>query len=323
MKKITKPGIYDDVPMADYNADPCPQPSLRSSIATTLLARSPRHAWVRHPRLNPRYQDEHRKDFDLGTAAHAYLLEGEAAVHVVEADSFRGKEAREVRDKAYANGIIPLLPKDMERVTEMVAAAKKQIDAHPDLEWAWGDGKSEQTIVWKDGRHWRRCRPDRIPNEGPYFYDYKTTLNANPESWGNQQLWQGPHIQGEFAARGIKAVLGWEHVVPRWVVQESTPPYALVVLEMTTGASEVADRQVAEAMRLWDTCLERDQWPGYPARICQVEAPARIDIRWTEREERDRYAREVEKKEPIDLALSWQAPTGFKNRGRPGQGDVK
>jgi|ETNvirnome_2_300_1030623.scaffolds.fasta_scaffold03735_4 hypothetical protein len=321
MKKITKPGVYEGIPMAVYNTDPCPLPSARSSVLNTLLSQSPRHAWENHPRLNPRYRDESKKDFDLANAAHGYLLEGEAAVHVVEADSFKTKAAREVRDKCYEEGLIPLLPEQMERVTEMVAAARKQIAAHPALEWSLGadDGKAETTIVWKDGKHWRRARPDWLPNAGPYFYDYKTTTNANPEAWGNSQLWAGPHIQGEFAAIGIKATLGWEHVIPRWIVQENTAPFALTVLELSTGASDLAERQVAEAMRLWDDCLDRDRWPGYPARVCQVEAPARIDIRWTEREERDRYAREVEKKQPLDLGLHWQAPPGFTDKGRPGQ----
>src|SRR5262245_50563917 len=75
MTMIDGPGIYD-IPLAEYLADPCPAPSLSASIAHILLSQSPRHAWEAHPRLNPHYEPEEAEAFDLGTAAHAYLLEG-------------------------------------------------------------------------------------------------------------------------------------------------------------------------------------------------------------------------------------------------------
>jgi len=73
--RITEPGIYD-IPETDYHADPIAEPSLSSSIAKILLARSPRHAWANHPRLNPNQEPETRREFDFGSAAHAMLLEG-------------------------------------------------------------------------------------------------------------------------------------------------------------------------------------------------------------------------------------------------------
>ena len=69
---ITKPGVYD-LPMAEYHADPCPEPSLSSSIIRLLCSASPLHAWTAHPRLNAAYVAEESDRFDVGTAAHALL----------------------------------------------------------------------------------------------------------------------------------------------------------------------------------------------------------------------------------------------------------
>jgi hypothetical protein len=49
---ILTAGIHDTTAV-DYHADPCPEPSLSAHIAALLCARSPRHAWAAHPKLNP------------------------------------------------------------------------------------------------------------------------------------------------------------------------------------------------------------------------------------------------------------------------------
>jgi hypothetical protein len=49
---------------ADYFSDKLsPVPSLNSSIAKLLITRSPKHAWMQHPRLNPNYKPEVKEDF--------------------------------------------------------------------------------------------------------------------------------------------------------------------------------------------------------------------------------------------------------------------
>lgn len=81
MQKIERPGLYLGVPEAEYHADPCPEPSLSSTIAKTLLASSPLHAAVRHPRLARQQQKVEREAFDRGKVAHAPV---EDKLHVIE-----------------------------------------------------------------------------------------------------------------------------------------------------------------------------------------------------------------------------------------------
>ena len=40
-ESLKAPGLYANLPFADYLADPCEAPSLTSSLAKTLLERSP------------------------------------------------------------------------------------------------------------------------------------------------------------------------------------------------------------------------------------------------------------------------------------------
>src|SRR4030095_13276592 len=105
---ITAPGIYD-LPAADYHADPCPEPSLSSSIVKMLCLESAAHAHYAHPRLNPAAIEENGEHFDIGTAAHALLLEGSKTIAIIDAKDYRTNAAKDARDVAYAAGLTPLL----------------------------------------------------------------------------------------------------------------------------------------------------------------------------------------------------------------------
>src|SRR5271156_5921927 len=107
-----------------YQSDPCPAPSLSSGIANILLTQSPAHARLAHPRLNPAYQRETDSRMDIGSIAHAMLLErDESAVVIVDAPDWRTKAAKEARDGAWAEGKHAILAHKFEAVQSMVVAA--------------------------------------------------------------------------------------------------------------------------------------------------------------------------------------------------------
>ena len=146
-----------------YHADPCQAPSLSSSLIRTLLAQSPAHAAHQHPRLTPDQVAEKKKEFDLGTAAHAMLL-GDTSAKIVELpfENYRKKDAQTARDDAYAAGATPILSHQMVELRAMVAAAKAQIAAHRQAADAFGaTGKAEQTLIWQEENGvWCKARPD-------------------------------------------------------------------------------------------------------------------------------------------------------------------
>ena len=104
---------------AEYHADPCPEPSLSSSIARLILSHSPLHAWTEHPRLNPNYKPEESTKFDRGSAAHALLLEGEDRMAVIPFKDYRKDAAQEARDNARLAGKFPVLEADYPSILQM------------------------------------------------------------------------------------------------------------------------------------------------------------------------------------------------------------
>ncbi|MBZ4284016.1 hypothetical protein LAJ55_14510, partial [Streptococcus pneumoniae] len=83
-----------------------------------------------HPRLNPEYKADDHKDYDVGSAAHALLLEGLRPFEIISAKDFRTDAAKAARDAAYAAGKIPLLEKQLAPIEEMIIAARRQIEDH-------------------------------------------------------------------------------------------------------------------------------------------------------------------------------------------------
>lgn len=288
---ILKPGVYD-IPADEYHADPCPEPSLSSSIAKLLVTpgASPMHAKWDCPRLNPEYEPEERAMFDLGAAAHSLLLNDERAFEIVDAADWRSKEAKNLRDEARALGKIPILVGQWERTIEMVRAARVQLDAHADGPFFVG-GKAEETMVWMEGAVWCRARLDyRIPG-ARVFPDYKSTAaSADPDCWVRTMYGMNADLQAAFYLRGIKALGLCESPQFRFVVQENYAPFALSVIGLMPGALDLADRQVEHAIHLWGECLKSGRWRGYPTRTCWVDAPAWHEASLMARETRENDA---------------------------------
>lgn len=273
--------------MDTYQADPCPEPSLSSGIVRALLMDSPRHAWVSHPRLNPACVSEESETFDLGTAAHAYLLQGESRFEIIDAPDWRTKDAKASRDRARELGLVPLLAHRWADVQAMAAAARVQLGQHQARPVPFLDGQPEQTIIWEEGGVWCRARADWLHDFHRVIDDYKTTgASANPDQWGRTLFTAGVDLQAAFYLRGLRA-LGIQDPVFRFVVQENYAPFALAVIGLAPDALALADRKVGQAVALWRECLTMDRWPGYPRDVCYAELPPWQEAQWMERELRE------------------------------------
>jgi hypothetical protein len=87
-------GIHQTCSAALYHSDPAEQPSLSSSIAKTILSKTPRHAWLEHPRLNPAAAivDEDDK-FNLGSVAHELILRKGGGFDICDFDNWQTRAA--------------------------------------------------------------------------------------------------------------------------------------------------------------------------------------------------------------------------------------
>jgi hypothetical protein len=279
--RITTPGIYK-MRAAEYHADPCLEPSLSSTIARVLCDSAPAHAQHAHPRLNLQNVEEEAEHFDIGTAAHAILLEGEAAVTVIDAKDWRTNAAKDARDAARAAGKLPLLAKIWADVQAMVAAARVQLAAHHDGRAMFLNGEPEQTLIWREEDLWCRARLDWLRDGA--IDDYKTTsASANPEVLSRTLFGNGWDIQAAFYLRGLKAITGIDAAF-RFACQETYAPYALSVVALGPDAMMLAEKKILWALDLWRECLQSNRWPAYPTQTAYASLPPWVESAWLEKE---------------------------------------
>jgi hypothetical protein len=283
MMTIDRPGIYT-ISAADYHRDPCIEPSLSSSIAKKICLESARHAQHDHPRLNPDAAHENGEHFDIGTAAHALLLEGAGPIAIIDAPDWRTKAAKEARDVAYAAGLTPLLAGRWADVQALVAAARVQLAQHTDGgAEMFLDGQPEQTLVWLEGDVWCRARVDWLRPGA--IDDFKTAESAEPDRWARQMFAYGFDLQAAWYLRGLKALTGIDGVF-RFAVIEREPPHVLSVVGLSPSSMTIGEKKVLYALDVWQRCLKAGQWPGYPTRTCWIDLPAWEEARWLEKEMR-------------------------------------
>jgi hypothetical protein len=292
-------GIHDAISADEYHADDMipgqidvtsfDDPSLSSGIAKLLIDRSPAHAWTAHPKLNPAWAREVEDKFDIGTAAHRLLLEGDDCIVEGDYKDWRTAEAKEFKEAARKLNQIPLLIPQANRVREMVERGKAQMwDFYKELDLFSG-GKPEQTIFWKDDHDVRcRARIDWLHDETMVVDDYKTTTaSADPRKWERTMYGMGADVQVAFYLRGLRKLTGLPAHDTDWryVVQECYPPYALSVVTLAPSAMAIANDKVDKAIALWAECLENDFWPAYPTKVASIEVPTWEEMRWLDRQE--------------------------------------
>jgi hypothetical protein len=279
-------GIHG-LPVDLYHADPAERPSLSASIAAILCSQSPAHARAAHPRLNPDHQREEKGHYDVGTAAHAIVLEGRSIVEVVDAPDWRTNAAKDARDAARAAGRIPLLAHTLAEVEAMVEAIHEQLGDHEAEPPLFTDGKPERTLIWEEDGITCRALVDWLRDDYAAVDDLKTTSrSANPEAYSRALFGVGGDVQAAFYIRGVEKITG---VRPefRWCVVETSPPFALSVISPAPDVLTIGMKKIDWAITRWRRCLQTDEWPGYEPRVAYAELPAYEESRWLEKELRE------------------------------------
>lgn len=273
---IDKSGLFR-IPAADYHADPSAMPSLSSGIAKILVNRTPRHAWYKHPRLNPffdpRDDDELKRRTAFGSLCHELFLGVGGGVHLMEAKDKDGNpvtkyqtdEAKKERDEAIASGMVPAKVEDFERSKTVVDEARKQL-----LSWLDFDGESEVVgLAHFDGAV-TRFMCDRLLKDERTIIDLKfTDGDASTAEWPRQAARMNYHIQAGHYRAGLAQILGVDirHTDFLFVVIEVGPPVMVIAHELPPAMSEIGIEQAESARATWGHCLkhgtEMQHWPGY------------------------------------------------------------
>jgi len=279
---IEQPGAYD-IPSEIYHLDPAPVPSLSRSTIKDLINRSAAHAAFNHPRLNPAYQpDDGGGKFDVGTASHSLILEGIDNVAVIEADDWRTKAAKELREKARGEGKTPLLPHQFEEVKKCVLRVEEQIYGCPELgiKNLMEDGAHELSFFWQEGETWMRSRLDWLSHDRKLILDFKfTDMSVNPTDLSRYILNMGLDIQNVLYCRAGEMVFG---IKPKFVFVfcETSEPYICSFVGLPPDFLALGQSKIEYGAFLWQKCMRTGNWPAYENRVHYIDLPAWAITSW-------------------------------------------
>lgn len=283
--------------------------AVSASLLCKLLDECPFAAWY-ESWLNPDRPPSRTSDeMDLGTIAHALLLEGSAdKIAVIDPMDYPAKTTgaipngwtnnaiRAARDEARAAGMIPLLPCDVDQVNAMVDSAHEFIESLRNSEPAiWrmfqpDGGASEQTFTWTDDGVPCRMRTDRNSNDRTLICNVKTTgRSPEPDAWARSQLSGMGYYRGSaFYRRGMLELFG-VNASYVYLVISCEPPYLCSLVGEDEAWKAAGDAEITMALRLWRKCADANRWPKYPTRVCYPEPPAYLIARYQEREAQAQY----------------------------------
>ncbi|MFB6776554.1 PD-(D/E)XK nuclease-like domain-containing protein [Streptomyces sp. NPDC056352] len=262
---VTAPVVVDGMSAEDYHAD-------RGSVSSTGLRKllAPGcPAQFKWDRDNPQ---PHKKEFDLGHAAHLLVLGEGPELEVIDAPDWKKVATRELRDLAYAEGKVPLLTKDHEQVQAMAEAIRQHPLAGP--LFAPGTGTAEQSIFWTDPATGVRCRvrPDwlkQLPGL-TLCVDYKTIKAADPDTVSKAIRDHGYHQQDALYVDGIYAALGAENVRFVFVFQSKVAPFLITVRELADQDRAIGRAKNERALRIYADCTATGIWPDWTGPVTDI-----------------------------------------------------
>jgi hypothetical protein len=282
------PGIYYDVNEASYHADCAIEPSLSAGFGKLMLENSPDRARASHPRLNPGAPHfAPTAAMDEGSVLHRLLTGSGPEIAVVQADSWRTKDAKAERDVARMMGRVPILAHRMEALEGIAEVARGLLLDDPENRQALSDEyASEVTCIARmPTGAMCRIRPDRLhkTDESAPVYDFKFSQKLDhPTEWDRTIANSAWDMRAAFYGRVLSELRDGSEPPYRYVVFQTEPPVDMMIFELTDSFLKQGHMKAGLVINAWERCIAADHWPQYPRRTFYVEEPG-----WAERKLRD------------------------------------
>lgn len=264
-----KDGLYNNISDTAYHGDTV---SLSSTGARLLLPPSC-PAKFKEWRDNP---PTPKPQFDIGHVVHRLVLGKGSDIVEIEAPDYRGKDARDARDKAHVNDQAPVLTHELVECRRMAGAVIRHPVAGPIFTSPKGDAEVSFYATDPATGVQLRCRVDWLhynPDGRLWCLDLKTSTTANPVEFVRKAAdWQY-HFQAAWYLGVIGLLKLAVDPVFLFAVVEKTPPYLVSVVEFDAEAIAEGRRLNRQAIDLYHDCHANNTWPGYDADITPISLP--------------------------------------------------
>ena len=259
-------------------------PRLSPSIAKILLQRSPLHAWQAH-RLLGGVKKAASKEMDEGRLIEAILFGMPLDdIQLLDFDSYRTTAAKDARDKALAEGLIPILAEQFNKYSLAAdpmqkALAAKGIDlsaGQKQVRFEWQSLNPQAPGMGK-GVACSSVLDQLLLEEKAgkcLIRDLKTTDNAHPRNIQRKMMDMGYDIQEAAYREAVNEKYPWTagRTEFEFVYVEREAPYAVTVAKLAGSMQEVGQRRWQRAVQTWGQCLNTRRWPDYSP------VPVRIEV---------------------------------------------
>lgn len=257
---LTKPGIYPDIPIDVYHSSP----GISSSGISKILE-CPKRYWYEY--LSGKKKDWPEKSQRIGSATHGLFLEPEKFNNQFAfVKSLLSNAGKEDREKYALEGKITVTEEEV----EIAICCVNSIKSHPVMQ-KLKDGKVEQSLVWDEENVLLRSRPDFYNDF--LIVDIKTTENASPSAFERSIYINGYHRQGAIACDGLTKLTGNPYQSVLLIAVEKTPPYLVGCYLLSQDALQVGRAEYKRGIRIYQECVEKNQWPGYSELILEIGIP--------------------------------------------------
>lgn len=217
--------------------------------------------------------DEHKPAYDVGTLAHALILEG-SLDHIVARipyDNYRTKAAREAREEAYNADMIPVNQSEEADMLGSIDAMRDAVFAHPIAAELLTGHEPEVSVFWEQSGVPMKARIDALHVDRKLAVDLKTVRSARPNDFKRQISDLTYYIQAQHYLNGLKEVTGEDY---DWlfVAVDKSEPYVVSVHRMSKDALIEGAVRVGHAIDRYKAALQRG-WTGYEEIFIQELTP--------------------------------------------------
>ncbi|KKK53352.1 hypothetical protein LCGC14_3095650 [marine sediment metagenome] len=262
--------IFGGIPNEEYHRS-IDYRALSSSGINKLHQKTPLHYWT-----NLHNPKDPTPALIFGSACHVGLLEPDNfddLVAIVPQEVNKRTKAGKVEYAAFlaeADGKTIITTDEHEKIKEM----KRILHSEPTIRALVENGIAERSGFWLEPTHgfWCKLRMDLHVESAKIILDYKTTVDADYDSFMRSIAKYGYHVQARWYVNGMKEITGdtYTYII---VAQEKEPPFDFMIHELAEDVLDQGSMIIHPVLETYAECLEKDEWPGYSHEIHGVILP--------------------------------------------------